>query len=225
MCILQSDVCSGTYTKIRHYSVTWLRQSLPYIFLTPRAQRTAFQEGLVASFNSVMDALVRVRGERAEAFKESDKEMIFKAIEDTIGFNVLNEKVIDQLRSWYLRTGIEVTEEMEALGKGETQEFGGLCFNLGEALRQLGDYPRALSFYEKVLKIFLKTVGEVLDMCILQSDVCSGTYTKIRHYSVTWLRQSLPYIFLTGYGPSTLPLRATLCELDPPGSIPIPELR
>ncbi|EGD81999.1 hypothetical protein PTSG_02686 [Salpingoeca rosetta] len=70
----------------------------------PIAEREALKAALRADSEAVTDTLVRVQAERAEAWNPKDKEMIFKAIRDSVGFGHLNERVKEQMRSWCLQT-------------------------------------------------------------------------------------------------------------------------
>eukprot|EP00911_Craspedida_sp_UC1_P002135 UC1_evm1s1642 len=78
----------------------------------PRSQRRGFHQGLVKNYDMVLKTLMRVDAERAEAFKASDRDMIFLAIKETVGFAKLNQQVKDSLRVWFLDTAVEITGAM-----------------------------------------------------------------------------------------------------------------
>ena len=48
----------------------------------------------------VLDNFGTIDGKKAEAWSAQDREMIFEAVEESIGFNELNIIVKEQLRSW-----------------------------------------------------------------------------------------------------------------------------
>eukprot|EP00911_Craspedida_sp_UC1_P002947 UC1_evm1s2150 len=131
-----------------------------FLVKLPPEEVGAFHQGLLESFESAMDALVTTQAEKAEAFSATDKDMIFAAVRDTIGFPHLNELVKDQMREWFLQTGLEVAAEQERLGRGKDAEFGSLCNNLASMLKDFGDYEKALEYSKRSLKIRLETLGE-----------------------------------------------------------------
>ena len=128
----------------------------------PSGERAALKAGIEESFSSIMDALIGMDAERAEAHKESDRDMIFHAIREDGGFAKLNNLVKDQLREWFVETGAEMAEEIISAGgeEAESAAFGGFLFNLGSALDDFGEYDRAIEFYERSLKITLAVLGE-----------------------------------------------------------------
>ena len=79
----------------------------------PPNQRQAFLEGISEDFDVVTDALVRIQARRAEAFKPEDRDNIFRAIVESVGFDKVNEKVKNQLREWYLAMAVEWQRSME----------------------------------------------------------------------------------------------------------------
>ena len=128
----------------------------------PSGERAALKAGIEKSFKSIMDALIGMDAEKAEAFKESDRDMIFHAIREDGGFAKLNNLVKDQLREWFVETGADMADEIIAAGgeEAESAAFGGFMFNLGSALDDFGEYDRAIEYYERSLKITLATLGE-----------------------------------------------------------------
>ena len=63
-------------------------------------------KGSEGSFQTVMDVLAKVDGERAEAESDSDRDMIFQAIREDCGFEVLNTVVKYHIRKWFVETCI-----------------------------------------------------------------------------------------------------------------------
>ena len=130
------------------------------IALPPR-EHESLREGLEEDFNSIMDALVRINAERATAFKETDKASIFRSIREGVGFTRLNAEVKDVLRAWYVNTGCAIVDAMLAGRDDDVTATGprSIMYNLGVALKQQGDYDRALEYYEKDLAVKLATLG------------------------------------------------------------------
>ena len=109
-----------------------------------------------------MDALIGMDAEKAEAFKVSDRDMIFQAIREDGGFAKLNNLVKDQLREWFVEMRAEMADEIIAAGgeEAESAESAAYMFNLGVAYKSRGENDRALEYYERSLKIRLAILGE-----------------------------------------------------------------
>ena len=81
------------------------------IVLLPPSESQTFKNALNGNFDSIISALSKVDVHRAEAWRESDKQMIHAAVEATIGFSNLNALLIKHLRNWL------VEESTAALAK------------------------------------------------------------------------------------------------------------
>lgn len=126
----------------------------------PPSEVASFNQGLLLeSFESAMSALVSPQAENARAFNQSDKDMIFQAVEQTIGFPRLNELVKDQTRQWFLETGLELVAEHELQGSAASEIFADLCHNLASMMHEFGENDKALEHYNKSLYIKLETVN------------------------------------------------------------------
>ena len=68
--------------------------------LLPPSESQSFKAALNGNFDSIISALSKVDVHRAEAWRESDKQMIHAAVEATIGFSNLNALLIKHLRNW-----------------------------------------------------------------------------------------------------------------------------
>ena len=79
----------------------------------PEEEKPRFRQGLMKSMNAVMNTLVKVQVQRAEAFNPEDQKNIFAAIEGSCGFDHLNKTVKDQLRSWLLNTKRPIHQEKQ----------------------------------------------------------------------------------------------------------------
>jgi hypothetical protein len=69
------------------------------ILLSPSARRS-FVETLLAEFESIMIALSKLDSRKAEALYDSDRDMILKTIEDSVGHAQMNELVAKLMRKW-----------------------------------------------------------------------------------------------------------------------------
>lgn len=81
----------------------------------PMYQSTLLKNGFYKDVASVSQSLARIDASQAESFLQSDKDMIFRAIEDTVGFLQVNSVIKSALRSWYI---YQVTK---VLAKGSEQ--------------------------------------------------------------------------------------------------------
>jgi len=77
--------------------------------------------------------------------------MIFQTIRATVQFHRLNERVKDQMREWFLATGIEVAQQMEAEGNVATNEYKQLVANVASMLLEFGRFSSAIEYYQKAL--------------------------------------------------------------------------
>ena len=128
----------------------------------PTSERTALKKGISENFNSILDALIAMDAQNAQAVNPKDRDMIFAVIKKECGFDVLNNMVKDQLRKWYVETGADIADVIiqEGGGESESKEFLKFLYNLGNALDDFGNYDRAIYFLEVGLKIELSVNGE-----------------------------------------------------------------
>ncbi|EGD79450.1 TPR repeat containing protein [Salpingoeca rosetta] len=126
----------------------------------PKSEESELEAAIRESSKSVMDTLVLVQAQRAEAFNPRDKDMIFEAIQNGVGFGALNQAVKDQLRAWCLSKMVAAVEAMRARGEDETRAFAELCNQVGLVLDDFGEHDGAIAYYETALPILLRTEGE-----------------------------------------------------------------
>ena len=84
--------------------------------LLPPSESQSFKAALNYNFDSIIAALSKVDVKRADAWRESDKQMIHAAVEATIGFSNLNALLIKHLRNWL------VEESTAALARYPVEE-------------------------------------------------------------------------------------------------------
>ncbi|EGD78776.1 TPR repeat containing protein [Salpingoeca rosetta] len=126
----------------------------------PNSEEKALEEAIRGDYEAVTNMLVRVQAERAEAFNPRDKDMIFEAIRDGVGFAALNQAVKDQLRAWCLEKAVAAVEVMQARGEDKTKAFAHLCHVVGLVLNTFGEHDQAIAYFQKALQIRLRTEGE-----------------------------------------------------------------
>ena len=165
-------------------------KGIQLIIRLPPNQRHFFLVGISKSFEVVTDALVRIQAQRAEAHKQEDRDNIFKAIEESVGFNEVNVKVKTQLREWYLNMAIELAEEDEG-GEGNS------LYNIATVLKDNGELERAMMLYERDLETKKAKKGEdsyeVGAVCGQIAMVCraQGQYDKALEHHGKDLRAKL----------------------------------
>jgi len=124
------------------------------------AEHESFKKSLVSNFERIQLTISGIDARRAAAWKKSDREKIFEAIENSIGFSTLNEKVIGKMRDWLLRAGEKHYNETKAL-KGEAcMETLNICNCLGKLYRDVSDYKKAEELNRISVRGYAKLVGE-----------------------------------------------------------------
>ena len=128
----------------------------------PTSERAELKKGISENFNSILDALIKINAEKADSYDKNDRAIIFDAIEQGCGFDVLNNMVKDQLRKWYVETGADIADVIieEGGGESESEKFGDFLYNLGRALDAFGNNDRAIYFLKVGLRIELSVNGE-----------------------------------------------------------------
>ncbi|EGD83193.1 hypothetical protein PTSG_03824 [Salpingoeca rosetta] len=126
----------------------------------PEAERASLRTAVMDDFDAVVDTLVRVQAEKAEAWNPKDKEMIFKTIQASVGFAHLNEKVKDQMRSWCLQHLASLIDEDEAAGKSGTRDFVLLCYQAGTVFWNFNATDLAIATLTKSLAIKTAVLGK-----------------------------------------------------------------
>jgi hypothetical protein len=133
----------------------------------PESMRQVYLDRLVEDPFSIMLAISGIRAEHAEAMNPSDRDMIFQAIESTVGFLEMNKRVNMQLREKYLEAAIHGVEQMSRIDEAERMEqlrFAKVLGAVGYIHDEFGDYDQAMVHYQRALAIYLRTLGEDHDL-------------------------------------------------------------
>ena len=125
----------------------------------PRSEEAKFEEEINSNFRGAMMSLVSAQAEEAEAWNPADKEMIFEAIENTCGFYSLNARVKEQMRTWFLKCGERMADNMKA-EQGLTKDYGHLCFNLATMYKDFAFYDKSEFRFEECLAAKKAEYGE-----------------------------------------------------------------
>eukprot|EP00049_Salpingoeca_infusionum_P023865 m.14233 g.14233 ORF g.14233 m.14233 type:complete len:707 (-) comp6166_c0_seq1:126-2246(-) len=79
----------------------------------PSQERQQFIQDLRQSASVAVAALVNIEAEQSQAVSPIDRDMIFKAIEATVGFDKLNQTVKQQIREWFVATATDFVSTSE----------------------------------------------------------------------------------------------------------------
>lgn len=136
----------------------------------PNTERQSLRSAIITNHDSVLNTLVKVHAQRAEAWNPKDKEMIFFAIENSIGFSRLNQAVKNQMRQWCIG---QVTSFVESTQSSLTstratktsstktdlsiddillREHAALLDHAGVVFMTFGNVSRAVEYFEWSLK-------------------------------------------------------------------------
>ncbi len=74
------------------------------IAMTTSAHQQFIEDVVANAKRSIDKMLSQIDVARSKSFKESDRELIFKAIERTVGFSRLNSVVFEKLRDWVIES-------------------------------------------------------------------------------------------------------------------------
>ena len=98
---------------------------------------------------SVIDA------KKSECWKSEDRVLIFKAIENSVGFGKINEMVFEQLRDFVIAEGKKALDE-----NTDESRISSLKNMLGELYQGQGKYEHAISLFEDSWKTNTEQKGE-----------------------------------------------------------------
>jgi len=123
-------------------------------------QHKDFKLRLVKNFEEIRLTLSKIDARRAEASNAEDRDKIFEAIEDAVGFTTLNERVIGKMREWLLNSGeTYLGETSRVYGQNDLRTLEMLnC--LGKVYRDMNQYSEAERLFSKALPGFIDTTGE-----------------------------------------------------------------
>ena len=115
----------------------------------------AFERALVEEFDTLVTRTCTVNVERAEAFIAEDRERIFQALRETLGFEEVNKKVIGCMREWMAEKG------RAALGRlsGDERGKSSLIIFLARLLQDQGKLGEAEPLCREALTVRRCTLG------------------------------------------------------------------
>ena len=113
----------------------------------PSGEIASFKEAMSDDYDTIMNTLLSLDAQKAEASNPKDRDQIFNVVSQKIpgGFATLNNKVKGHLRESYLHRCVEIAEDAED---------GDLLLNIGAALHTFGDHDKALELLERCLEIY-----------------------------------------------------------------------
>ena len=116
------------------------------------------------SYNMILDVLMSIDVEKADAANQMDKIIIFDAIKKDTGFNELNNVVRNHLRHWYIEKGCEMADRLISTGglQAKTAEFGKFLVNLGISLKNFDKKKEAMKYFNDALETEIIDENRVL---------------------------------------------------------------
>jgi len=123
-------------------------------------QHKDFKLRLVSDFENIRTSLSKIDARRAEAWVKSDRDKIFAAIENAVGFARLNSRVIGKMREWLLNAGqTHLSQTIEEYGDEDLRTLQ--TYNcLGKLYRDMNQYSTAEHLFSKALEGLVGTIGE-----------------------------------------------------------------
>jgi len=123
-------------------------------------QHKDFKSRLVKNFEEIRLSLSKIDARWAEASNAEDKDKIFTAIKEAVGFTTLNERVIGKMREWLLNAGeTYLRERSQNFGDDDLRTLE--TYNcLGKLYRDMNQYSKAEEIFSKALPGFIRTEGE-----------------------------------------------------------------
>ncbi len=116
----------------------------------------AFERALVREFDTLLVRNCAVHAERAEASNAEDRERIFQALRETLGFEEVNKKVIGRMREWMAEAG---KAALGGLG-GDERGDSSLISHLARLLFAQRKLDEAEPLYTEVLTVRRRTLGD-----------------------------------------------------------------
>ena len=116
----------------------------------------AFERALVREFDILLVRNCAVHAERADSFIAEDRERIFRALWETLGFEEVNKQVIGRMRVWMAEAG------KAALGRLSWDERGesSLIMYLAWLLKDQGKLAEAEPLFREALTVRQRTLGD-----------------------------------------------------------------
>ena len=126
------------------------------------AESVAFHSALAKDFDSIMLSTSKIDTRRAAAFNERDREMIEAAVRSSPGgFEAVNGKIHDCLRSWLASEGRRALETCRAMRGIDDADTLSLTDCLGGLLSDQSKLGEAEPLYREALRGRLETLGEM----------------------------------------------------------------
>jgi len=105
---------------------------------------------------AVNQMIGRIDVRNSDAFKQSDKKLIFAVVESTIGFNGVNSLILEHMRNWVIQTTEAAIDELPA---EESSKKLRLTSAVADLYMQQGLYDRSERLYSGVLSTATATYG------------------------------------------------------------------
>ena len=135
--------------------------------IMPQQEHQAFRDALLQDVekttNTLYEALSSTRIQNATATQESDKQNIFRIIEDSDGgYVALNHQVNERLRFWAIQLGKSLAAVLDKKhsSKNQNAQAANEYMSVGWLFEAFGDHNSALVEYRKCLAIREAVLGK-----------------------------------------------------------------
>jgi len=121
----------------------------------PPTARVAFEGVLLDDIDRIVMAMSRVDVRKAEASIPTDRDMILRAAEQTVGLSELNELVLSRLRDWLAQTGLDALDRLKPNERGMSRLIG----NVARLMQEQGKHDEAEPLYREALNVRTEQLG------------------------------------------------------------------
>lgn len=142
------------------------------ICMPPREKEslmTALKDG--TGLQEIWEALMRLDIQKASASVESDRQSIFRMIEEKGGFDQINNVVSECLRTWLVQSTQDYVLSLNSVEKLKAEDVGihdaiDLCNQVGMFHEGLHKYDEAIKFYEQGWSLWQTTAAQGADLLV-----------------------------------------------------------
>ena len=159
---------------------TSIAKNVTMNIMFPKSQLEPFKEALKTECDPIISSLQHLDLQKADAKNPEDKDQIFKVVEETVrgGFDMLNERIKDHMRHWYLGECQKIANTC-----GQSEEDAELLYNVGSTLWRFDQQiDSARQFLLKCLDIRHKLFSGSGGM----HEKVAITYNSI---AITWMKK------------------------------------
>eukprot|EP00049_Salpingoeca_infusionum_P000128 m.37472 g.37472 ORF g.37472 m.37472 type:complete len:480 (+) comp10098_c0_seq1:127-1566(+) len=136
--------------------------SVTFEIRMPQEEKESFLSTLQEQYDVFQYALGTVKTQASEAYLATDKDNIFRAVEQSIGFQALNAKVSMLMRHWLMTVASEACDQIDVSAQTIKGFLGGATVfrELGRMFLKYGNQTKALELLRKDLERMEEEYGD-----------------------------------------------------------------